>query len=142
MAVGCAAVSIFEKFRTPAWRPYRAGMFVAMGLSAVFPIFHGVEIYGVANMRERIGLSWMVLQGVFYVLGAGLYAVSLSNSVYISITDKIQARFPERTWPGKFDIWGSSHQIFHVLVVMAGASHLYGLLIAFDYNHNTMGLKC
>lgn len=52
-------------------------MFVAMGLSAVFPIFHGVEIYGIANMRERIGLSWMVLQGFFYVLGAGLYAVSV-----------------------------------------------------------------
>ncbi|KAG9234195.1 hemolysin-III related-domain-containing protein [Amylocarpus encephaloides] len=126
LGVGCAMVSIFEKFRTPEWRPYRAGMFVAMGLSALFPVLHGVMFYGINNMYDRIGLTWLVLQGVFYIIGAGLYA----------------SRFPERKWPGAFDIWGSSHQIFHILVVMAAASHLYGLLRAFDYNHRTMGLKC
>ncbi|EPE25059.1 hypothetical protein GLAREA_11640 [Glarea lozoyensis ATCC 20868] len=126
LGLGCATVSIFEKFRTPEWRPYRAAMFVAMGLSAIVPVFHGLTIYGISNMQERMGLSWLLLQGVFYITGAGLYG----------------ARFPERRWPGAFDIWGSSHQIFHILVVMAAASHLYGLLIAFDYNHRTMGLKC
>jgi hypothetical protein len=53
-----------------------------------------------------------------------------------------QARWPERSWPGSFDIWGSSHQIFHVLVVMAAASHLYGLLKAFDYHHGALELRC
>lgn len=43
---------------------------------------------------------------------------------------------PERFWPGAFDIWGSSHQIFHVLVLMAAAAHLVGLLKAFDYEHS------
>ena len=70
-------MSIFDRFRTPAWRPYRAGMFVAMGLSAVFPVLHGVELYGIQEMRGRIGLIWLVLQGFLYILGAGLYAVSL-----------------------------------------------------------------
>lgn len=42
---------------------------------------------------------------------------------------------PERLRPGRFDIWGSSHQIFHVLVLMAAATHLTGLLKAFDYRH-------
>jgi len=126
IGVGCASVSIFERFRTPPWRPYRAGMFVAMGLSAVFPVLHGIEIYGVQEMRDRIGLFWMVLEGFLYILGAGLYA----------------ARWPERSSPGSFDIWGSSHQIFHVLVVMAAASHLYGLLKAFDYHHGALGLRC
>jgi adiponectin receptor len=50
-------------------------MFVAMGLSAVFPVFHGLILYGIKNMQERIGLYWMLLQGVFYITGAGLYAV-------------------------------------------------------------------
>lgn len=54
-------------------------MFVAMGLSAVFPIIHGMKMYGIENMRDRIGLSWLVLQGVLYILGAGLYAVSKWN---------------------------------------------------------------
>ncbi|KAH8662978.1 hemolysin-III related-domain-containing protein [Tricladium varicosporioides] len=126
LGFGCAAVSIFEKFRTPDWRPYRAGMFVAMGLSAVVPVLHGLKIHGISDMRDRIGLTWLVLQGILYILGAGLYA----------------ARWPERRWPGRFDIWGSSHQIFHVLVVIAAASHLYGLLLAFDYHHAALGLKC
>ncbi|KUJ07509.1 HlyIII-domain-containing protein [Mollisia scopiformis] len=126
LGIGCASVSVFERFRTPAWRPYRAGMFVLMGLSAVFPVVHGVEMYGIEDMKDRIGLTWLVLQGFLYILGAGLYA----------------ARWPERSWPGSFDIWGSSHQIFHVLVVMAAGSHLYGLLKAFDFHHNILGLVC
>lgn len=98
-------------------------MFVAMGLSAVFPVLHGIRIYGLQQMRESIGLDWVVLQGVLYILGAGIYA----------------ARVPERLSPGTFDIWGSSHQIFHVLVVLAAVSHLIGLLQAFDYEHARRG---
>ena len=44
-----------------------------------------------------------------------------------------QMRIPERLKPGKFDIWGSSHQIFHVLILLAAMSHLIGLLIALHY---------
>jgi len=126
LSLGCTTVSIFERFRTPAWRPYRAGMFVAMGLSAVFPVLHGLKLYGIQKTQDRIGLKWLVLQGFLYILGAGIYA----------------ARWPERSSPGSFDIWGSSHQIFHVLVVLAAASHLYGLLKAFDYHHGPLGPMC
>jgi adiponectin receptor len=51
-------------------------MFVAMGLSAIFPVLHGLRLYGVTQMREQIGLSWLVLQAGLYILGAGIYAVS------------------------------------------------------------------
>ncbi len=54
----------------------------------------------------------------------------------------VQARFPERKYPGVFDIWGSSHQIFHVCVVLAAASHLYGMAKAFDYHHTVLGAQC
>lgn len=50
-------------------------MFVLMGLSAVFPVLHGVKLYGVEQMRVQMGLFWVVLQGFLYILGAGLYAV-------------------------------------------------------------------
>ena len=69
-------MSIFEKFRTPQWRPYRAAMFVGMGLSAVVPVLHGLQVYGFAGMQDRIGLQWLLLEGFLYILGAGLYAVS------------------------------------------------------------------
>ena len=78
IGIGCTIVSVSPKFRTPKWRPFRAGMFVAMGLSAVFPALHGIKLYGLQQMNDRIGLSWLVLQGFLYVLGAGLYAVSQS----------------------------------------------------------------
>jgi len=95
-------------------------MFVLMGLSGVFPVLHGIRLYGLDRLRKTSGLDWVILEGVLYILGAGLYA----------------ARYPERSNPGKFDIWGSSHQIFHVLVVLAAASHLVGLVKAFDYEHS------
>jgi adiponectin receptor len=70
---------VLPRFRTPAWRPVRAGMFVAMGLSAVIPCFDGVRQHGLEQMKKQMGLSWVVLQGTLYILGAGLYAVSPLN---------------------------------------------------------------
>ncbi|KAH6616469.1 hemolysin-III related-domain-containing protein [Boeremia exigua] len=120
LAAGTSVACVHPQFRTPALRPVRALMFVLMGLSAVFPVLHGIKLYGVEHLRKSVGLDWVVLQGVLYIAGAGLYA----------------ARIPEKWAPGRFDIWGSSHQIFHVLVVMAAASHLVGLVKAFDYAHS------
>ncbi|MCJ1425473.1 hypothetical protein MMC29_003372 [Sticta canariensis] len=114
---GCTMMSVTPKFRTPKWRPFRAAMFVAMGLSAVFPVLHGLLLYGMQDMNKQIGLSWVVLQGFLYVLGAAIYA----------------ARVPERLHPGTFDVWGSSHQIFHVLIILAAMAHLVGLLKSFDH---------
>lgn len=126
IGLGCSCVSVIPKFRTPRWRPFRAAMFVGMGLSAVFPVLHGLQLYGVEQMTRQIGLWWLLLQGFLYILGAGIYAI----------------RFPERLKPGKFDIVGSSHQIFHVLVDCAAVAHLTGLLKAFDYRHSGIAEPC
>jgi adiponectin receptor len=75
LGVGCTVVSVDARFRTPQWRPFRAGMFVAMGLSAVVPVAHGVWGAGWRRMEGEIGLRWVLAQGVLYVLGAGIYAV-------------------------------------------------------------------
>lgn len=50
-------------------------MFVAVGLSAVFPVLHGLKLYGLDQMNQQMGLFWVVLQGFLYILGAGLYSV-------------------------------------------------------------------
>ena len=97
-------------------------MFVAMGLSAVFPVLHGLTIYGAEKMDRLIGLKWVITQGALYILGAGLYA----------------ARVPERYRPGTFDTLGASHQIFHFLVLLAAAVHLVGLIKAFDFRHSRL----
>ena len=113
-------MTMSPRFRTPQWRRIRATMFVAMGLSAIIPVVHGVQSFGLSHMNKTIALPWLVTQGALYVTGAAIYA----------------ARMPERWAPGKFDIWGSSHQIFHVLVLVAAALHLFGLIKAFDYRHS------
>lgn len=51
-------------------------MFVSMGLSAVIPVLHGISLCGIAQLERQIGLSWLVLQGILYVSGAAIYAVS------------------------------------------------------------------
>ncbi|EXJ60984.1 hypothetical protein A1O7_05137 [Cladophialophora yegresii CBS 114405] len=126
LGVACTTMSVLPRFRTPAWRPYRALMFVGMGISAVFPVFDGWSTFGFEDMEKQMGLRWLILQGALYILGAGLYA----------------ARVPEAWQPGKFDTLGSSHQIFHILIVLAALSHLQGLLKAFDYRHGIMGSMC
>lgn len=59
-----------------------------------------------------------------------------------SLTYRCKARIPESWYPGKVDTLGSSHQIFHVLIVLAVISHLKGLLVAFDHRHGALGSVC
>lgn len=119
-------VSWVDHFRTPAWRTSRALMFVGLGVSGVVPVVHAVTAEGFAAVDARMGLRWVLLQGALYIFGAFLYA----------------ARWPERSFPGIFDIWGSSHQLFHVFVLLAAASHLYGMTIAFNYRHGVGVNQC
>ena len=99
-------------------------MFAAMGLSAVFPVAHGVRTLGVDYLNKTMALPWLVTHGILYLVGAAIYAT----------------RIPERWSPGSFDIWGHSHQIFHVLVLIAAGTHLTGLIKAFDYRHSQPGI--
>ncbi|KAM3172116.1 hypothetical protein ACTXT7_015221 [Hymenolepis weldensis] len=57
---------------------------------------------------------------ILYITGALIYA----------------CRFPECLYPGKFDIWFQSHQIFHVFVVMAALVHLNSILEIAEYRQS------
>jgi len=119
----CAVVTLTPRFGTPPWRPYRAGMFIALGGSGVLPVLHGISLFGFEALDERMGVTWLLAQGTLYISGALIYA----------------ARFPERLAPGRFDLLGASHQIFHCFVVMAALAHLKGLVTAFDFLHDRGG---
>jgi adiponectin receptor len=126
LGAACAAFACVDVFRTPAWRPYRASMFVALGLSGVIPVVHGLVLDGLGTVDQRMGLRYVLVEAALYISGAGLYVM----------------RFPERRFPRVFDIWGSSHQIFHICVVCACMFHFYGLCQAFDNHHNYAGAAC
>ncbi|KFA65934.1 hypothetical protein S40285_02394 [Stachybotrys chlorohalonatus IBT 40285] len=126
LGVGCGIVSWVDKFRHPEFRAYRAMMFVALGLSGVVPVIHGVRLYGYQALEDRMSISLIILHGAMYIFGAFLYAV----------------RWPERRSPGSYDIWGNSHQIFHMFVLLAAATHFYGMAKAFDSHHGVTRIQC
>ena len=102
----------------------RSLMYGVLGLSTFIPAVHGVLLKGWEVQNERMSVS--------YFLGLGLLNGS-GTMIYAS-------RVPERWFPRVFDIYGSSHQIMHVLVICGAISHTLGLYKAFEY-WNAAGIK-
>jgi len=105
-------VSLWDKFASPRFRPVRALVFVAMGLSSIVPAFHMLVVDGLDFMFKYASLHWLLLMGSLYIGGAAIYAT----------------RFPERFFPGKCDYVFQSHQLFHTFVVAAALVHFHGML--------------
>ncbi|KAH7567540.1 hypothetical protein ACOSP7_010506 [Xanthoceras sorbifolium] len=105
-------ISLLPVFQKPKFRVYRTSLFFGMGLSGVAPIIHKLILF--KGQPEALQTTFYeILMGVLYGLGAVIYA----------------ARIPERWKPGKFDIAGHSHQLFHVLVVAGAVTHYRAGLI-------------
>ncbi|KAJ9604594.1 hypothetical protein H2200_010708 [Cladophialophora chaetospira] len=92
LGIACTTMSILPHFKTPAWRPYRALMFIGMGISAIFSVFDGLKMFGWEDMEKQIGLSWLVLQGTLYILGAGLPGFQKHGTLESSITWALHTR--------------------------------------------------
>lgn len=107
------------QFKTSEWRPYRTAVFISFGLSALFPICFGLYKFGFKETVRRSGFWYVLAEGIGYISGALLYAM----------------RVPERFSPGTFDIFGQSHNIFHVLVVISAFSHFRALVLCYINAH-------
>ena len=138
LGLACGVVTVSPRFRTPAWRTWRALMYVALGLSAFVPVIHGLRLYGWYAMEDRIAIRWVLGQGGLYIAGAALYAVSCRTLTMLAVVTLMirQARIPEKWCPGRFDVLGSSHQIFHLFVVVAALVHWAGLIKAAEHAQN------
>lgn len=62
--------------------------------------------------RQSIDLVVPYLVGMF-----GFYAAGAAFFV---------TKWPESRWPGRFDIWGQSHQLWHLCVLLAATSWVRG----------------
>ncbi|XP_020530836.1 heptahelical transmembrane protein ADIPOR3 isoform X2 [Amborella trichopoda] len=112
LGVATVIFSLLPVFQNPEFRTIRAWLFFGMGVSGVAPILHKLVVYG--DQPEAIHTTgYEILMGIFYGLGALVYAT----------------RIPERWMPGKFDIAGHSHQLFHVLVVAGAYTHYHAGLV-------------
>ncbi|XP_042509268.1 heptahelical transmembrane protein 4-like [Macadamia integrifolia] len=106
LGIATIIVSLLPVFQSPEFRGIRASLFFGMGMSGVAPILHKLILF--RNQPEALHTTgYEILMGLFYGIGALVYAT----------------RIPERWKPGKFDIAGHSHQLFHVLVVAGAYTH-------------------
>lgn len=53
-----------------------------------------------------------------------------------------QVRLTESWKPGAFDIWGHSHQIFHVGMAIGLTVHFYAFITAIDHFYVVKQGKC
>lgn len=117
LCVICIAISLLSRFNTPRYRMTRFVVFVTFGLYGVVPF---VQIFlrdGYTQASDAYALWGIVIMAALYIGGGALYAF----------------RIPERFWPGMFDVWASSHQIFHVCVMTAALVHYDALLKMVKY---------
>ena len=117
-----AILVLHPRLQGRRWRTLRAMVFIITGLSGFAPVIHGVVRYGWDQAWQQTGMPYYLLEGLLFIIGSAVYTT----------------RVPEKLKPGKFDIWGSSHQIFHVLVAIATFVHFVGIWQAFEfhYQHN------
>ncbi|KAH9625144.1 hypothetical protein KSS87_022405 [Heliosperma pusillum] len=112
LGISTIVFSLSPMFQNPEFRTIRASLFFGMGVSGVVPIMHKLILF--RDQPEALQTTgYELLMGFFYGLGALIYA----------------ARVPERWRPGKFDIAGHSHQIFHILVIAGAYTHYHAGLI-------------
>lgn len=103
----CFVTTLIKKFDSPKFRPVRGSMFILAGCAviATFIALHGWKSdYKIPTIVWFYGLG-----GAVYIGGAVLY----------------MTRVPERCAPGKFDLCGASHQIFHLAVIAGAVLHFW-----------------
>lgn len=111
-----AIILTSPKLQGLRFRKFRVVTFVFTGLSGFAPLIHGIQVFGLTQMKRQSGLPYYLVEGLLLVLSVLFYATSV----------------PERIYPDRFDIWRCSHEIFPVLIVAATRVHAYGIFRAFD----------
>jgi len=119
-----AYIVLNPEYAKPTHRHARTRIFIALGLCSILPISNLVISHGIYTVFQEMGCLWLLAAGVMYITGAVLYAY----------------RIPERLAPGRFDYFFSSHQIFHIFVVLAALSTYVCVLTAFNHRHSPRGM--
>lgn len=126
LGIGIFLYSILSSdFSKPYKRAFRGILFLIFGISTGIPVLHmsffSKNINGYAPGIKLI--NWY-LGGASYIIGALLYIL----------------RFPEKKFQGKFDYFGSSHQLFHIFVFAGATFHYFGSLDIYIYRFKNMDI--
>ena len=110
------AVTLLPRFDSSHFRKVRGIMFVCIGVGSAFSVIHLIFFKDPVYMIDFKPFFW-ILGGICYVGGAVIFIT----------------RVPERIFPGRFDLVGQSHNIWHFLVLAGALTHFYGGLQCYHY---------
>ncbi|XP_072165374.1 progestin and adipoQ receptor family member 3-like [Diadema setosum] len=114
-------VQMHPRFLTAHWYTRRLMLFTAMVGFGLAPTIHWVYLYGGLNTP----IVKMMLPRVVV-----LYLLGFTALVFFA------TKFPEICFPGKLDYIGSSHQLWHILVVIAFLWWHQTGVVMMEYTHN------
>ncbi|EQC30711.1 hypothetical protein SDRG_11470 [Saprolegnia diclina VS20] len=114
------AMSLIPKFSTLEYLYIRTCIFIGLGLFGVIPVTHLCLMFGVYDEHVTVVLGPLLLMAFLYIFGAFIYSI----------------RFPERLYPGGFDVWGGSHQVWHCFVVAAALVHYFNVTQQYEWRWN------
>ncbi|KAJ3183147.1 Progestin and adipoQ receptor member 3 [Irineochytrium annulatum] len=129
--LGVFGPSLFPFWARGSFRPYRTALYVISALVSMAPIPHYFLFAGGSTLQ---GIRDEVAEAAFrrYAAGLGVYAFGIF--IYIG-------KLPERVFPGRFDIFFQSHQIWHVACVAAALVHLYVVFDFMEWRSQTQCVK-
>eukprot|EP00164_Ancoracysta_twista_P002646 GFYU01003521.1.p1 GENE.GFYU01003521.1~~GFYU01003521.1.p1 ORF type:complete len:299 (+),score=39.47 GFYU01003521.1:126-1022(+) len=122
IAVLCAlglVVMFTETFSKPRYQNLRVGVFAAIIAYSLLPLAHLLWTHGLYGEEITFLVSGFLLMLLVYGMGAYIYA----------------SQWPESVYPGRFDIVGASHQLWHLFGVAAAMIHYWTLERYLNYRH-------
>jgi len=118
---GCVAIALAGPLLNPRLVTDMTRHFIFCVALGVVPAAHFVYISPATDVA--VVMPYMVAMFGCYGAGAWFYV----------------GRWPERRWPGRFDLVGHSHQLWHVFVLLAALSWVHG---SFAMLEHFTGLQC
>ncbi|KAL6062137.1 Adiponectin receptor protein 2 [Balamuthia mandrillaris] len=104
-------------FHTARFRKTRVMLYGSMALFGLMPTVHTVLLH-----------DWSVASGII-----GRLCVMFAS--YIAGLTFYATKFPEKWWPGRFDIWFHSHQWWHVFGFLGALAQFWAALHCFNTRH-------
>lgn len=110
--------SFFPFFHSNHFQYFRLGVYSGTALSGFVPLFHSYFIDSDSTnlLWDMDIMKFLLLEYSIWIFGVFLYATKI----------------PEKYFPGKFDYWFNSHQLFHLCVFSASYSHLHYSKLLFN----------
>lgn len=106
-------IVVLPSFRSPRFRGLKVSCFIALGFSGCVPLYH----FNLDLDSVHFILYWLLVMGACYIVGAMIYLFQV----------------PERWWPGHFDYFCSSHQLWHMSIFAAVLVHYFALMHMYEW---------